>query len=177
MSKSIMHLRIIIFISAVHKYITVIYKVYIKLQIKIALRNASEKYALYIYFLFWFQVIQVVYLSLSLTEDYLLTSSKSGKTKKWFGTLNTLNSVVFFAIIFPMTAMTTMLFWFFYYFNSDLIVPMRLLTLLPTPGHVSIHLVIVLPLLTELVFANRQAVTCKTATSVFNITLFLYALT
>lgn len=124
-----------------------------------------------------FQAVQLAYLVSSLTEDYLLTSSKSEKSKKWFSILNKTNSVLFFAIVFPITALTAMLFWFFYYFNSELIVPWRLLTILPTTAHVSIHLMIVLPLFTELLFANRQTVNYKTAAFVFNTTLFLYVLT
>lgn len=114
---------------------------------------------------------------LSITEDYILSRSKTENKESFIASvLNWINSITFTALLFPFTSLTAILFWTLYYLNSELIVPSKLLYILPLSGHVSIHLVIVLPLFTELLFANRQTVNRRRAICVLNTALFLYVL-
>lgn len=108
-----------------------------------------------------------------LYEDFLIINKAPIER---IGKIKSFNAYFFSSLVIPFSCLTTILFWSFYLINPHLLAPYSLLGKVPFLWQVATHLVIMVPVITESVFANRQISKYKASLLYFNLAFFVYVL-
>lgn len=116
-------------------------------------------------------MVQLVYLCCALYEDILiLSTSSTEKIQK----IKYFNAFLFSSMVIPFACLTTTLFWSFYITNIYLLAPYSILSKIPLPWQIATHLLIMVPVITETIFANRPISAYKSSFRYFNIAILTY---
>lgn len=116
------------------------------------------------------------YIAICLTQEYFALHPKLRKKFWYLHELTKTNAYVFASLVFPFSLVTAMMFWTFYYFNSEFIAPLHILSIVPFRVQVGSHLMILVPLITETT-SRRKRYSYKLAFLGFNVGMMIYLIT
>lgn len=79
-------------------------------------------------------------------------------------------------MVIPFACLTTILFWSFYLINPNLLAPYSVLARVPLLWQIATHLLIMVPVSTETIFANRTISEYRSSLRYFNTAIIIYGL-